>query len=233
MTRPDYKTAGLLLVLSLGCVAVAIVWEQRLPRLIALSAAAAFFGVSVAYVFSWPGLLGKKRSGHLVPSSYFLFWPYHLFSYLSLLIFRLTGESAPFNEIEPGLYLGSRLLSRDERAMAALKIASVLDLTAEFPEVPFLRKLPAYLCIPLLDRTAPSQAQLKTGIAFIRERLPQGPVYVHCALGHGRSATVVLAYLVSSGKFANVETAIQHVRRKRPNVDLHACQRQALDQYIL
>ena len=166
----------------------------------------------------------------MLPSSYLLFWPYHLLNYLSLALSRFNNRAARFNEIEPGVYLGARPFSKDERVLAGLRIASALDLTAEFPEVSFLRKMPAYLCIPLLDRTAPSQPELKVAINFIRDRLAHGPVYVHCALGHGRSATVVLAYLLASGKFADQNDALKHLREKRPGIKLHPCQLQAVEQ---
>jgi len=224
----DFKTGGLLLLLSLACVGVALIWEQPFAGFVAFSAAFSFLLVSLAYLFSWPRLLGKKRTGHLLPSSYLLFWPYHLLNYLSLALFRLSGKAAPFNEIEPGLYLGSRLFPRDQPALSAVQVASVLDLTAEFPEVPFLRRVPGYLCIPLLDRTAPTKKELEIALRFIQDRLSQGPVYVHCALGHGRSATVVLAYLLASDKFPDLQSAITYVRTKRPGIKLHSCQKKLL-----
>jgi len=223
----------MMLLLSIGSAGVGILWENVVPKLLSFSAAAAFLGLALAYACSWPGLLGKKRSGHLLPSSYLLFWPYHLLNYLSLALFRMNRREARFNEVEPGLYLGGRLFARDQPALSALQISSSLDLTAEFAEVPFLRKMPAYFCIPLLDRTAPSPPELKAAVQFIRERLPHGSVYVHCALGHGRSATVVLAYLLATGKFANREEALKYLRARRPGVKLHPCQLRAVDQLAL
>ena len=233
MRERDYKTAGMMLLLSLGSAGVGLLWNHLAPKLVGFSAAAAFLGLAVAYACSWPGILGKKRSGHLLPSSYLLFWPYHLLNYLSLALFRMNRREARFNEVEPGVYLGARLFARDQPALAALQISSALDLTAEFAEVPFLRNMPAYFCIPLLDRTAPSLPELKAAVQFIRERLPYGPVYVHCALGHGRSATVVLAYLLASGKFANQEEALKYLRTKRPRIKLHPCQLRAVEQLAL
>jgi protein-tyrosine phosphatase len=167
----------------------------------------------------------------LLPLSYLLFWPFHFLNHLSLTLFRWSRKSAPFTEILPGLYLGGRLCSRDARRLSELKIFAVLDLTSEFSEVRSLRETAAYMCIPLLDRTAPSPPQLEAAIGFISEQSRRGPVYVHCALGHGRSATVVLSYLLAIGKFANLDEALAYIQSKRPRVDLNQNQLRALQQF--
>jgi hypothetical protein len=183
-----------------------------------------------AYVLSRVSLLGKKPEGDLLFSHYFLFWPYHLVSYLSLFIARLM-RVAPFQEIVPGLLLGGRLLSWEEKRSKPLTNASVLDLTSEFCEVRFLRKDHSYLCIPLLDGTAPKQSELENGIRFITEQLRKGPVYVHCAMGHGRGATFAIAWLVASGKFPDLDQALQFVQSKRPGVKIRPGQLNALTNF--
>ncbi|HWI56674.1 MAG TPA: dual specificity protein phosphatase family protein, partial [Bacillota bacterium] len=88
----------------------------------------------------------------------------------------------------------------------------------------------AYFCIPMLDGSAPSPVELAVGIDFIRERLRSGPVYVHCALGHGRSPTFVIGYLLACRKMASVREALAYVQSKRPGVRLRAEQLQALQE---
>jgi hypothetical protein len=196
---------------------------------VALSAALAFLGLACGYLLSWPGLLGKTRRGGLLLSSYVFFWPYHLLNYASVAVGRLLGVPAR-SEILPGLYLGGRLFPWEASQLKPLGIASVLDLTCEFSEVGFLRRAPAYFCIPLLDGSAPTRAELEAGISFITERLRAGPVYVHCAMGHGRSATFVVGYLVASGKLSSLDEAMAHVRKQRPGVRLHADQLRSLQE---
>lgn len=214
---------------------IALVWvgfqsTQLLAKILAFSGAMAWGSLGIAYFLRWPALLGKKKQGGLLLTSYLLFWPYHLFSYASLLMFRLM-RVVPFQELVPGLFLGGRLLSWEENRSGQLANASVLDLTSEFCEVGFLRKRRGYLCVPLLDGTAPSQVELKAGVNFITEQLRNGPVYVHCAMGHGRGATFAVAYLVASGKIPNLEEALNFVRSKRPGVRLKEGQLKALREF--
>jgi protein-tyrosine phosphatase len=64
-------------------------------------------------------------------------------------------------------------------------------------------------------------------------RLKDGPVYVHCAAGHGRSAMFVAALLLASGRLASVSEAEAFMREKRPEVRLSSSQRELLDMFLL
>lgn len=192
------------------------------------SAGVAFLGLALAYTMSWPGVLGKSRRGKMLLTSYLLFWPYHTFSYLSLWFYRVCVRERPFHEAAPGLYLGGRLLPWEASELCKLNVRSVLDLTAEFSETKLLQAVPVYFCIPLLDRTAPTMPELLLGVEFIEKRLRAGPVYVHCALGHGRSATVVAAWLMQSGKVGSAVEAEESLRRVRASVRLSSGQRKVL-----
>ena len=163
----------------------------------------AFVGAGLGYAGVGPRVFLKRRDGRLSTLSYVLFWPYFVVNHVLLSAYRLfTGENA-FDEIAPGVVLGARLYPRDESALLQEPLGGVLDLTCEFSEVEFLRRTEHYLCIPLLDTTAPPAEQLERGVVWIRDRVAQGRVYVHCAMGHGRSATFVAALLVCEGLVPN------------------------------
>lgn len=149
--------------------------------------------VGLAYARRTAGVFGKFPDGRLSWMNSLVLAPYHLLSHLASF---LASNATAYHEVSPRLYLGRRLGERAaRRAIAELQLTAVLDLTAEFQEPLALRRL-HYLNIPLLDKTAPTPDQLEAGVAFLREHHGQGrSVYVHCALGHGRSATFVLAYL--------------------------------------
>lgn len=54
------------------------------------------------------------------------------------------------------------------------------------------------------------------------------PVLVHCAHGHGRSATVLAAILIADGRAAGVAEAEALMQAQRPRVRLNRRQRAAL-----
>jgi protein-tyrosine phosphatase len=94
------------------------------------------------------------------------------------------------------------------------------------------REQEGYYCLPVLDNGCPTQAQLCEGAAWLKENLARGPVYVHCAAGHGRSATVVIAYLLSVGTVRTVEEGFALLRSKRPRVYLNPDQRAGLARFV-
>ena len=176
--------------------------------------------LGLAYFRNRPQLLMKRADGRLHWLSCFLFAPYHLNNHLFLEVFRRTSRKPRWTEIVPGLWLGGRLRPGDESRLAGANLASVLDVTVEFAETPWLRRLSGYRCIPLLDTTAPTPDELREGVAFLAEQLARSPVYVHCAFGHSRSATFVLGHLLASGQCRTVDEAIAFVQSKRPRVRL-------------
>lgn len=72
-----------------------------------------------------------------------------------------------------------------------------------------------YRHIPVIDETAPSQAQVDEFIEFVDEMLGQErAVLAHCRDGYGRTGTMLACYLVSRGWGA--KEAIAEVRTHRP-----------------
>jgi len=188
--------------------------------------------VGLAYLRGWPGILGKRRGGQLMFSSYILFWPYHLLNWTTFAFFRWISREPPFHEVAPGLFVGARLLPADAARFRSLGIASALDLTAEFAETRFVRAMPGYLCIPLLDRSVPTMDELDYGVSFLTQRLAVGPVYVHCALGHGRSAVFAAAYLLKQGLAKTPQAAVAQLREKRAGIRPSQPQVAVLNQFI-
>lgn len=195
------------------------------------SCAIAGFGLALGYGPLGPRVFLKKPSGRLAWTSYLLFWPYHVLNALSLKLFRGMRWARTFDRIDENLYLGCRPGRADRAALAELGIAGVLDLTCEFSEPTFLRRMGAYRCIPLLDTTAPTVDQLADGAAWIQQQIVAAPVYVHCALGHGRSVLFVAAYLLLSGKSATAEDAVSRIQTIRPGIGLNRAQKAILSTF--
>jgi protein phosphatase len=135
--------------------------------------------------------------------------------YLSLLYYRSQCRS--WDEVTPRIWIGGKLGARSANKVLRAGVTAVLDLSAEFSEAKPLRKV-NYRNIPVLDLTAPTQAQLAEMSEFIANNSRNGAVYVHCKIGYSRSAAAVAAYLIMSGKAKTAEKAFTIIRRVRPSI---------------
>ncbi|WP_410499294.1 phosphatase PAP2/dual specificity phosphatase family protein [Chitinibacter sp. S2-10] len=179
-----------------------------------------------AYLLAWPaialgvvaavyGALGptalQKIGGETSFAVRWLTAPYRAAAALSRTYFLRNVDAAI--EICDGVWLGAITAASDPR------FGGVLDLCAEYPR----QAQPAanYINLPLLDLIAPSPQDIAQGVAAIEALRAQtngvaAPILVHCALGFSRSATIVAAWLVQSGRAANIDAAIALIRQRRP-----------------
>lgn len=140
-----------------------------------------------------------------------------------------------YSQITNQIYIGSDLcqgavcpIHTDE--FSKLGICGEINLEVEHPETP-PQNLAAYLWLPVADRAAPSPDQLVIGTSAIDEMVRLGnKVYIHCRNGHGRSPTLVAAYLVRY-QGISVATAIQLIKQQRPEIHLEEVQLQALEEF--
>ncbi|MBT9582536.1 dual specificity protein phosphatase family protein [bacterium] len=171
--------------------------------------------LSLAYLGGGPSWLGKVNGSQLHAARWLLN-PYRWVAALTARYF--TAGRRPYREVAPGLWVGRRLSQQEALAMPA---PAVLDLTAEYDEVPALLAR-TYKNIPILDLTAPSMDQIQEAVDFLK----QNPhCYVHCALGLGRVAVVVAAFFLSQG-----HTLEQALERLAP-VHLKPAQYQRLKEF--
>lgn len=69
-----------------------------------------------------------------------------------------------------------------------------------------------FLCLPIVDGSAPTVRQVRQFVQFVDEHQAHDEaVAVHCAAGLGRTGTMLAAYLIAKGSAA--PSAIQTVRR--------------------
>jgi protein-tyrosine phosphatase len=104
-------------------------------------------------------------------------------------------------------------------------IELVIDLCAEMPAASGVTDQRAYLAIPTLDARAPTPAQIAAAVD--RVVATEGPAFIHCAFGHGRSATVAAAVLVRRGE-ATLDDVEAKMKAIRPRIGLNRSQRTAL-----
>jgi protein-tyrosine phosphatase len=170
--------------------------------------------VAIAYFGAGPTVF-HKTDGKLPWSTRFVLGPCLVGQYLSLLYYR--RQCRPWDKVTPEIWIGAKLGSRAAKKALCSGVVSVLDLSAEFSEAKPFRKI-NYRNIPVLDLTAPTQAQLVEMSEFTGEHSRNGAIYVHCKIGYSRSAAAVAAYLIMSGKVKTAEDAFAMIRRVRPSV---------------
>ncbi len=187
-----------------------------------------FIGPTLAYGTSRPGVIGKDPAGNHPGWAQFLHGSYLALCRTSSILARLRGDD-PWNRVAPGVLLGARPLAREVPVLLEQEgVGAVVDLTCELVVSARLRRRTTYLCLPTLDGTPPSEADLEAGVAFVEAHRTRHTVYVHCAVGRGRSATLMTAWMLATGRADSVERAERQLHDQRPAVRLHPSQRAAL-----
>jgi protein-tyrosine phosphatase len=187
--------------------------------------AAVLAGVAIVYLVRAPGALGKRPDGTLAWWAWLAWAP--LFAYMRLLhegARRLTDEPVA-NEVAPGVWVGRR----PQLSELPPGIALVVDLCAELPAAPGVATAQGYLCIPTLDSTSPPARAIARAVTAMLAA--NGAVFVHCAFGHGRSATLAAALLVRRGD-ATLDDVEHKLRAVRPRIGLNDLQRRELAEAV-
>lgn len=121
--------------------------------------------------------------------------------------------------IDEHVVIGAYPFSSDVGSFGAERIRGVVNTCEEYagPVQHYRRAGIEQLHIPTIDFTSPTLADVEEGVAFIRKHASNGDtVYVHCKAGRGRSATVVVCYLIETRGMNPVE-AQAFLLRKRPH----------------
>lgn len=185
-----------------------------------------FLGVGLAYLRLGPGIFGKGVKGRLCPWRTTFFLPYLLLTWAVWELQRRSSREPLCHEIIPGLWLGRRPLPAEIPECCRL----VVDLTCEFPESAAAIGDRRYLVLPTLDAGTPDPKAFKK---LAREiAAGEEPVYIHCALGRGRSAMFVAAVLLARGVANSVEEAEARIRTVRPSIKLAPNQREFLHSHL-
>jgi protein-tyrosine phosphatase len=184
--------------------------------------ALSFALVAAGYAGLGPGVFGKRDDGRLAWWAVVVLLPYLLFTWVVWHLHRWLSRQACCHEVASGVWLGRRPLRREVPAGVGL----VVDLTAEFFVARGVRAGRDYLALPTLDGTAPDEDRCRAVLARLAEH--PGPVYIHCAAGHGRSALLAAAVLLARGLAADERQAEAHLRQVRRGVRLKPVQRRLL-----
>lgn len=179
--------------------------------------------VGLGYLGLGPRVFGKRaEDGRLNGWNIALILPYFAVAWTLWQLKSRFGREPAWHEVAPGVRLGRRPLNLAELPPDT---RCIVDLTSEFPRVLADGEV-RYLCLPTLDTDVASDLELAALVDAIAQE--EGPLFVHCAMGHGRSATVAAALLIRRGACATVDEAVAQLVRARPGVRLHAVQRAAV-----
>jgi protein-tyrosine phosphatase len=202
-----------------------------------LAALLVYLGFAIHWLWLWPGAVlvaawivyllrapqafMKRDDGTLSPLSYVLWAPLFAYTWSLQGLIRVASREPLATEVAPGIWVGRRPRARELPAGTVI----VVDLCAEFPAARGVPTGRTYLAIPTLDARAPKPAQIASAVDAVLAA--SGPAFIHCAHGHGRSATVAAAVLVRRGE-ATLDDVEQKMKAKRPRIGLNVHQRTAL-----
>jgi len=125
-----------------------------------------------------------------------------------------------WDRIDDHVVMGAMPLARHVPDLVALGVRGVVNMCEEY-EGP----LEAYrshgvhqLHLPTIDFTPPSLKDVQRGVEYIGEHAKKGNVvYVHCKAGRGRSATLVLCWLIEHLGMSPEEAQL-HLKSRRGHV---------------
>lgn len=138
----------------------------------------------------------------------------------SLVRHRLSEEWRWWDHVDETVVLGALALPRWVRRLHEEGIRGVVNLCDEYrgPLRQYGSMGIVQLHLPTVDFTPPELHDVEAAIAFIEGYKGRGEkVYVHCKAGRGRSATVVLCWLVRELNITPAEAQAK-LRAIRPRV---------------
>ena len=178
-------------------------YGAALAILAALTAACAVRNGGMEYLLLWPALslslvstayfsgradiFGKRSDGTLLPLRSLLLAAFLVSLTLVWYLARYCSGESPYNQLTDKVFIGRRLLSNERPT----HFDHIVDQTCEFNE-PFHLRSSGYLSFPTLDGHFTAPDLLLQRVAQIAEL--DGTIYIHCAQGHGRTATFAFAY---------------------------------------
>lgn len=165
--------------------------------------------VAFAYLTGNAAVFQKQADGRLSAAATILLLPYLAGVRLNM-AYWLSGK-AKTAQVRDGVWIGSVSGISDD-------LSAVLDVCAEYP-CPRYRG--ACRVLPLLDMVAPSENDLVQAASLLEAlRRQHGKVLTCCALGYGRSAAVVLTWLLVYGGCRDLAQATAELKQARPQMVL-------------
>jgi len=157
--------------------------------------------------------------------------------FVSLLLARSYRGLIPalnwWDVIDEHFSLGGALMFDDIERLQRQGIGAVMNLCAERQD-DLYRLAEArmeYLWLPVIDTCAPTFEQIFHGMQWIERQLRAGrSMYIHCAAGIGRSATMLACWYIYS-RGMSVHEALRFLKARHPQVALTRRQLRRLHEF--
>lgn len=173
---------------------------------------------------------------------------YRISLFVTIVFKAIRPNSHPWwHEVAPKLHLGAIPLKNfrhDEKIANRLGAKAVLSLLEDFEfKTKGIKSKPVnnydwrrlgvtHLIIPSVDFKPLPLETLEQGVAFLEENIENGvSCYVHCKAGKGRSAAMVVAYLLKKGVVNSVDEGVDYLKKKRPFISIPKHKRHTLEHY--
>ena len=133
---------------------------------------------------------------------------------------RLRPARRWWDQVDEHVWIGALPFPGDAEALFAAGIRAVVNTCEEYrgPREQYRRLGIEQLHIPTVDFCVPRLEDIERAVTFMDAHTRRGnQVYVHCKAGRGRSATVVLCWLIFRGRLTPAE-AQARLQAKRPHV---------------
>ncbi len=150
------------------------------------------------------------------------------------LVSRLFPGRTWYTQIDDLVYLGALPRAHYPQELQHIGVKAVVNMCHEWNQAaPIFAQLDIeHLHLPTIDFQSPSVASIEHGVEFINQCITaKKPVYVHCKAGRGRSATVVLCWLVAT-RSLSVKSAQQLLLQKRPHVNPRLWKRKTVADFV-
>lgn len=157
--------------------------------------------------------------------------------FLPMALYQLASRRMPsrrwWDPVDEHVLIGALPLSWDVPFLAKQGVKGVINLCDEYtgPQKAYDAHGIEQIYLPTVDFCAPSLTHVETAVDFIqRHQANQGRVFVHCKAGRGRSATVVICYLIQQHNLSP-QDAQQTLKERRPRVISGLHKRKVVQQF--
>jgi protein-tyrosine phosphatase len=135
--------------------------------------------------------------------------------------------------IDEHFFLGGVPMFDDLERLYGQGVRAVINLCAERQDNPhrLQQARMEYLWLPVVDAFPPTLEQIRDGVTWMAQQMDAGrTVYVHCAAGVGRSATLLACWYIYTGSMG-VPQALRFIKTRRPQVTLTRRQTQRVQEF--